>query len=389
MDLILFDTPARKKFYPLTLTRAFAGIRAGILTVQESWELHTGLKAYVFTEAYLQPLYENIPPGEYLFVDATLSPSPELYQQILSLQPNEGIADKEGLIAGRIVIESLPSFEAPLRSLFTSLIEIDDAQRMTTPGDIFQWNEKIINGHYSLITKGRYTHPIPETVSVTNPSRIFIEEGASISHSILNANNGPIYIGKNATIMEGCLIRGPFAMCEGATLKMGSKIYGGTTIGPHCVAGGEIKNSVLMGYSNKAHDGYLGDSVIGEWCNLGAGTSNSNLKNTASDVKVWDYYTHQYVSSGEKFGVIMGDYSRTAINTSINTGTLIGVCCNVFGEGLTPKLIPDFTWGTNGLTRYEFDKAIRDILNWKRMKRSDFNQVKVDILKHIFEHFKD
>lgn len=161
------------------------------------------------------------------------------------------------------------------------------------------------------------------------------------------------------------------------------------TTGPYCVGGGEIKNSILMGYSNKAHDGYLGDSVIGEWCNIGAGTSNSNIKNTASEVKVLDYYTNSYITSGTKCGLVMGDYSRTAINTSINTGTTIGVCCNVFGEGLTPKIIPDFTWGTKGLMRYDFDKAIKDIGNWKSMKNKNLDESKLKVLRHIFEHNND
>jgi UDP-N-acetylglucosamine diphosphorylase / glucose-1-phosphate thymidylyltransferase / UDP-N-acetylgalactosamine diphosphorylase / glucosamine-1-phosphate N-acetyltransferase / galactosamine-1-phosphate N-acetyltransferase len=389
MEIILFDTDARTKFYPLTLTKAFAGIRIGILTVKELWELHTGLKVFVYTDDYLGELYEPIPAGDYLFIDATIIPSPEVYQKVISLEPRQAIGDKDGLVAGRMKIDQLPSFDQHLRSVFTRLTPIENVERMTMPCEIFQWNERNITDQFSLITKGRYTHPIPETVQVRKPSNIFIEEGAQLSHAILNADNGPIYIGKNATIMEGCLIRGPFAMGEGAVLKMGSKVYGGTSLGPYCVAGGEIKNSVLMGYSNKAHDGYLGDSVIGEWCNLGAGTSNSNVKNTATEVKVWNYYSREFLASGVKCGLVMGDYSRTAINTAINTGTVVGVCCNVFGEGLTPKVIPDFTWGTKGLTRYEFDKAIRDILNWKRMKNSDLDQRKVKVLKHIFENFRD
>jgi len=206
---------------------------------------------------------------------------------------------------------------------------------------------------------------------------------------MLNALTGPIYIGKNAHIMEGCLIRGPFVLGDGAILKMGTRIYGATTIGPGCIVGGEIKNSVMMGYSNKAHDGYIGDSVIGEWCNMGAGTSNSNVKNSGGDVKVWNYATNDYMSTGQKCGLVMGDYSRTAINTAINTGTVIGVCCNVFGEGLTPKVIPDFTWGTKGLTTYEFDKALKDIGNWTSMKNKEVGTEQKTVLRHIFDTYKD
>jgi UDP-N-acetylglucosamine diphosphorylase / glucose-1-phosphate thymidylyltransferase / UDP-N-acetylgalactosamine diphosphorylase / glucosamine-1-phosphate N-acetyltransferase / galactosamine-1-phosphate N-acetyltransferase len=389
MDLILFDTHSRKRFFPLTLTKAFASIRAGILTVQESWQMHTGKKVFVYTDDYLKDLYEPIPPGEYLLIDATIAPSPEVYEKIMSLEPGQALGDKDGLVAGRIELRQVPSFQDHFTSLFENVQPIEDVQRMSNSSELFQWNENIIKGHFTLITKRRYTQPIPETVQVSKPANIFIEEGAHLSHAILNADNGPIYIGKNAVVMEGCLIRGPFAMCEGAVLKMGSKVYGATTIGPYCVAGGEIKNSVLMGYTNKAHDGYLGDSVIGEWCNLGAGTSNSNVKNNASEVKVWNYDSQEYVAAGMKCGLIMGDYSRTAINTAINTGTVIGVCCNVFGEGLTPKFIPDFTWGTKGSSSYEFEKAIKDISNWKRMKNGDLDEVQVNVLKHIFEHSKD
>src|SRR5215467_11739207 len=214
-----------------------------------------------------------------------------------------------------------------------------------------------------MVTENRTSQPIPESVQFLNKTAIFIEPGAVLNHCILNASTGPIYIGKNSTIMEGAVIRGPFALCEGAVVKMGAKIYGATTIGPYSVVGGEIKNSVIQGYSNKAHDGYLGDSVIGEWCNLGAGTSNSNVKNNAGEVTVWNPATKGYIVAGNKCGLFMGDYSRSAINTSFNTGTVVGVSCNVFADGLSPKHIPSFSWGVKG-ERYEFDKAIRDIANW-------------------------
>jgi UDP-N-acetylglucosamine diphosphorylase/glucosamine-1-phosphate N-acetyltransferase len=195
-----------------------------------------------------------------------------------------------------------------------------------------------------------------------------------------------VYIGKNAVVMEGAIIRGPFALCEGAVVKMGARIYGATTVGPYSVVGGEIKNTVISGYSNKAHDGYLGDSVIGEWCNLGAGSSNSNVKNNAGEVKVWSHNTKQYVTTGlRKCGLIMGDYSKSAINTSFNTGTIVGVCANIFGEGLTPKYIPSFTWGTMGQTKYIFDKALKDIENWKKMKNAVLTEQEKTRLKLIFD----
>jgi UDP-N-acetylglucosamine diphosphorylase/glucosamine-1-phosphate N-acetyltransferase len=246
-------------------------------------------------------------------------------------------------------------------------------------------NDWAIRQDFELLTKKRISQPIPKSNKVNKPSRIFIEKGAKLEHCILNAGTGPIYIGKNAEIMEGAVIRGPFALCEGACLKMGAKVYGATTVGPYSLAGGEIKNSVIFGYSNKAHDGYLGDSVIGEWCNLGAGTTNSNLKNNAGNVKVWT--PKGEISSGVKCGVMMGDYSRTAINTAINTGTVIGVCCNIFGNGLTPRYIPDFSWGSEGLKRYEFEKAIPDIENWKRLKGMTLSENERSILKYIFDNY--
>lgn len=389
MPIILFDTSTRAKLFPLTLTRAVADLHCGIFSIKEWWEKVSRQKVYVFTAEYLQPIYEPIPEGEYLFIDATVSPGEALFNKINSLQINESLADAEGLVAGKKYIEQLPVFEQALSSLFTQQESIDNVERYDSPCKLFQWNDKKIREQFRLKTKNRIPQPVPETVQVINAANVFIEEGAQLDYCILNASTGPIYIGKNAIVMEGSTVRGPFAMCEGAVLKLGSKVYGGTTLGPYSVGGGEIKNSILMGNSNKAHDGYLGDSVIGEWCNIGAGTSNSNIKNTASEVMVWDYYSHSYLNVGIKCGLVMGDYSRTAINTSINTGAIIGVCCNVFGEGLTPKVIPDFTWGTKGLTRYEFDKAVKDIVNWKGLKNKKLDESKLNVLKHIFEHYND
>lgn len=388
MNIILFDTEARRSLFPLTLTRAIADIRMGILTIKERWEKITGAKVFVLTDDYLQSLYETIPANDYVFVDARIIPSPEVMQKIINLSGAESISDKNGLIAGKAIIDSLPSIKE-LQPLFKNVSSIPAVKRLLFPNQLFLWNEEMIKSDYKLLTKGRISDDHNDSVHVTKASEIFIEDGAQIDFSNLNAAAGPIYIGKNTTIMEGCFIRGPFALCEGGVLKMGSKIYGATTIGPYCTAGGEIKNSVMTGYSNKAHDGYLGDSVIGEWCNLGAGTSNSNLKNTAGEINMWNYYENNFLPAGNKCGVIMGDHSRTAINTSINTGTVIGVCCNVFGEGLTPKVIHDFSWGANGQKRYEFDKAAKEISNWKKMKNKTMSEPEAKILKHIFENYNN
>jgi UDP-N-acetylglucosamine diphosphorylase/glucosamine-1-phosphate N-acetyltransferase len=240
---------------------------------------------------------------------------------------------------------------------------------------------------FAYYTRGQSSNFNKPGVHIISPENVFIAAGAQIDFSSLNASTGPIYIGRNAVVMEGCHIRGPFVLGDDSVLKMGTKIYGATTLGPHCVGGGEIKNSVLMGYTNKAHDGYLGDSVIGEWCNLGAGTSNSNLKNNVSEVKVWSYAANNYIPSGNKCGVVMGDFSRSSINTSFNTGTVVGVCCNVFGDGLSPKFIPDFTWGTNGLSRYELDKGLKDVTSWMQLKNIKIEDSQIEVLKHIFNHY--
>ena len=384
MNIVLFDTPERKKLFPLTLTRAVAGIRMGILTARERWAKITRFQVFVLTDSYLQSLYEPITSGDYIFIDAGVIPSNDLIEKIFNLAPSHAINDEHGLIAGRVSIHSLPSIHH-LHNLFSNTSRISSVKRISLPQHIFQLNEEMIRFDFSLVTKGRMSNTLLQTVNVTNPSKVFIEEGAEVSYSNLNASAGPIYIGKNAMVMEGCLVRGPFALCEGAVLKMGAKIYGASTIGPYSTGGGEIKNSVITGYSNKAHDGYLGDSVIGEWCNMGAGTSNSNLKNTGGQISMWNYEAKSFISAGAKCGVIMGDYSRTAINSSINTGTFIGVCCNVFCQGLTPKFIPDFSWGVN--EKYKIEKALKDINNWKKLKNKTLDEKETQFLKHIFEDY--
>jgi UDP-N-acetylglucosamine diphosphorylase/glucosamine-1-phosphate N-acetyltransferase len=267
--------------------------------------------------------------------------------------------------------------------ILPGILNSSEIRQVQTPLDIVSLNDWALRQDFELLTRNRKSALLSSTNKIISPENIFLEEGATVEYSILNASMGPVYIGKNAEIMEGSMIRGPFALCEGAKVKMGSKIYGATTIGPYSVAGGEIKNSVIFGYSNKAHDGYLGDSVLGEWCNLGAGTTNSNVKNTAGEVRVWNYANKAYESAGLKFGLIMGDYSRAAINTSFNTGTVVGVCCNIFNEGFPPKYIPDFTWGKE---KYDFEKAIKDIDNWKKLKGKNVTEHEKETLKKLYNN---
>lgn len=346
MKLFLDETACRQQLRPFTYTRHVADIRIGIFTIREKWQLLTG---------YSPETDEHQRSAEHLVIPANIIPSQQNYAAILKAAEN-GNLHKE-----------------------------NDFLFLIYPWQIFLYNDACLRNDFDFIQQSKKSAPIPAGNQCIQDKDIFIEPGAEIDFSILNASTGPIYIGKNARVMEGCLIRGPFALGEGSILKMGTKIYGATSIGPFCMAGGEIKNSVFFEYSNKAHDGYLGDSVIGAWCNLGAGTSNSNVKNTGGEVKYYLDKSDAPLLAGNKAGLLMGDYSRAAINTSFNTGTVAGVCCNIFGEIMTETHIPNFTWGRQ---RYELDKAIRDISNWKQMKQQQLSEKEINILTELYQSGK-
>jgi len=379
-----------ENLYPFTLTRQLQDIRVGILTIREKWEMMLGLPSFDKKEDDYKDLSRSVNIDEAvgddvcLMIHGNVLPTTKLVKAILKLKDGEFIATEGGsCVAFRITRQDIVDKYKIKVGHAATLIE--QVKTIQYPWDIFQLNDWAIRQDFALLTQKRKSQPLSKTNKVIKPSQVFIEKGAKVEYSVINASAGPVYIGKNAEIMEGCLVRGPFALGEKSCLKMGTKVYGATTLGPGCVAGGEVKNSVLFGYSNKAHDGYLGDSVVGEWCNMGAGTTNSNLKNNASEVKIWT--PKGEMNAGVKCGVIMGDYSRTAVNTSINTGTVIGVSCNVFGTGLTPKYIPSFSWGSEGVNRYEFDKAILDIADWKKLKDKTVNEEEKSILKYIFDKF--
>jgi UDP-N-acetylglucosamine diphosphorylase / glucose-1-phosphate thymidylyltransferase / UDP-N-acetylgalactosamine diphosphorylase / glucosamine-1-phosphate N-acetyltransferase / galactosamine-1-phosphate N-acetyltransferase len=379
-----------ENLFPFTLTRQIQDIRVGILTIREKWEQWLGLESFDKKEGDYKDLDRSIEIGEinekdvvYL-IHGNILPTAKLVKQIKKLKTGQFISvpEKESIIYCISQKEIVDSNKIKV----TEAIEFsEEFKEITFPWEIFQMNNWAIEQDFELLTQGRRSQKISSTNKPTKAGNIFIEKGAHVEYCFLNATDGPIYIGKNAVVMEGSMLRGPVAICDNAVVKMGSKIYGATTIGPNCTVGGEIKNAVFFANSNKAHDGYIGDSVIGEWCNMGAGTSNSNIKNTASSVMLWT--PGGAMNVGMKCGVMMGDYSRTAINTSINTGTVIGVCCNVFGTGLTPKYIPNFSWGADGIERYQFDKALSDIGNWKQLKHQSVSQNEEKILKHVFEHW--
>jgi len=385
MAIVLFDNQYRKKLFPLTATKAVADLRVGILKIKDWWQSKTKQPVFIHTAAYLQGLYTEISIEEHFWIDASVLADDFLIQKILALATNECLADEFGLIAGKATIEQFNNTAS--LTYFETITNIENVQRFEWPQQLFQLNDWLIREHFKLITQERSSQPISSTNQTISLENIFIEAGASVEFSILNASTGPIYIGKNATILEGSIIRGPFALLENAAIKMGAKIYGATTIGVHSIAGGEIKNAILGDYSNKAHDGYLGDSVIGEWCNLGAGTSNSNIKNTAGDVKLWNDGTNNYESAGQKCGVIMGDYTKVAINSCINTGSNFGVGCNVFGEGLLPTLLQHFSWGTQLQNKYQFNKLVNDINNWKKLKGKVLSNQEIEVLKSLYNNF--
>ena len=379
-----------ENLHPFTLTRQMQDIRVGILTIREKWEKMLGLSSFDRKEDDYKDLDRSVNIDEAVnesicfMIHGNILPTPLLIKTIKKLKNGEFISVNDN--AGIVFRFSKNEIKEKHKIKVTRAVTVkNNIHAITFPWDIFQLNDWAIRQDFELLTKKRKSQRIAKSNKVIKASQVFIEKGAKVEHSVLNASTGPIYIGKNAEVMEGAIMRGPFALCEGACLKMGAKVYGATTIGPYSIAGGEIKNSVLFGFSNKAHDGYLGDSVIGEWCNIGAGTTNSNLKNNANHIKVWT--PKGEMNAGMKCGLMMGDYSRTAVNTSINTGTVIGVCCNVFGGGLTPKYIPSFSWGSEGVKRYEFEKAIPDIENWKKFKGRTLSENEKSILKYIFDNF--
>lgn len=373
MNIVLFDDYSRYDLLPLTYTRPIADLRIGVLTLREKWTLLLGQKPDVLTVPYLQDKY--LPPsiGDNCYINAALLPTPALLEAIQNLSPRSAWITDNTLIAFRSDADFIPDI-AQLSKAATPFAALNGdyyknifdeknikVQRVRKWWDIFALNDKAIAADFEMLSKGRLSQTLDSSNRLIGPSdRLFIEEGALITAATLNTSTGPIYICKDAEIMEGVHVRGPFALGEHAALKMGAKIYGATTIGPYTKVGGEVSNSVILGYSNKAHDGFMGNSVIGEWCNWGADSNNSNLKNNYGEVQVWDIQQGKYTATGRQFcGMVMGDHAKCGINTMFNTGTVVGVCANIFGAGFPPKFIPSFAWGGGeDWTRYDLQKAI-------------------------------
>ena len=383
MNYILFDGNVRNSLLPFTYTRPVADIRIGILTIREKWEKYLGLTTTTITEEYLEDKYPMVEMEENIMINASFLPTKELIDNIKSLSKNQAIFKGEQVIA-------FFTSETQEEVTFDSYEQIEfneDIIQVKNTWDIFSLNDKAIQTDFDLLTEDRTSQPIPEGVQVINKENIFIEEGAIVLLSSLNASNGPIYIGKDAEIMEGCSVRGPFAMCEHSVLKMGTKIYGATTLGPYCKVGGEVNNSVLFGYSSKGHEGFLGNSVLGEWCNVGADTNTSNLKNNYAEVKLWNYETGRFSKTGLQFcGLMMGDHSKCGINTMFNTGTVVGVSANIFGSGFPRNFVPSFSWGgASGFTVYQINKVFEVAEVVMKRRGLELSDQDKKILEHVFE----
>ena len=383
MNYILFDGPVRDSLLPFTFTRPVAEIRIGILTIREKWEMFLGSTTTTITEDYLSEKYPMVEMEENVLINASFLPNAELIALVQGLGPQEAVFYGEEVIA----FHTLDTQEKIDFSTYKLIEFYGEVLQIEHTWDIFSKNGEALQADFDMITRGRKSAPISKTNTVLNPKNIFLEEGASVECSILNATTGPIYIGKDAQVLEGNMIRGGFALCEKGYVKMGAKIYGPTTIGPNAKVCGEISNSVIFGNTSKGHDGYLGNSVLGEWCNLGAETSNSNLKNNYSLVKIWDYKTESFVPTGLQFcGIMMGDHSMCSINTMFNTGTVIGVNANIFGTGFPPKFIPSNSWGgSEGFTTYRLEKAFETFKTMMARRNVEFDDKEARIMTEVFE----
>ena len=383
MNYILFDSDVRNSLLPFTYTRPVADIRIGILTIREKWEFFLGFTTTTITEEYLEDKYPMVELENNILINASFLPTQNLVNQIRKLSKNQAIFQDDQIIA----FFTSDTQENVDFDSYEQVEFLDDLIQIKQTTDIFLLNDKAIQADFNLITKGRVSEPIPEGVHVVDKENIFIEKGASITFSSLNASKGPIYIGKDSEIMEGSLVRGPFALGENSILKMGAKVYGATTLGPYCKVGGEINNSVLFGYSSKGHEGFLGNSVLGEWCNIGADSNTSNLKNNYAEVKLWNYDDERFINTGLQFcGLMMGDHSKCGINTMFNTGTVIGVSANIFGAGFPRNFIPSFSWGgVTGFTTYHMNKVIEVAKVVMKRRGLELSQLDKNILQYVFE----
>lgn len=381
MNIVLFDEPAiRTQLLPFTFTRPVANIRIGIVTIAEKWQHYLGEVSYL-TEAYLAEKFPTKTGSDNLLINGALCPDEALVKALQNLPLNTALVKEGNVLAARSITLDWNN-ASTTQEYAGEVVLIDQVWK------IFQHNAQQIRSDFQRITAGRKSAPLTDKHTRTyNEDQIFLEEGVTIRAAVLNAEDGPIYLGKNSVVQEGALIKGPFALCEGSHVNMGGKMRGDTTIGPFSKVGGEIGNSVIFGYSNKAHDGFLGNSVLGEWCNLGADTNTSNLKNNYENVKIWNYAKGGFHDTGLQFcGLMMGDHSKCGINTMFNTGTVVGVSANIFGDGFPRTFIPSFAWGgASGFTTFQLNKACETASKVMARRNVQLNEIEKNILKHVFE----
>jgi UDP-N-acetylglucosamine diphosphorylase/glucosamine-1-phosphate N-acetyltransferase len=384
MHLVLFDDHSvRKNLLPLTFTRPVAEIRVGILTIAEKWcEYFDGKPSYS-TRGYLSQKFPKKITTDNLWINGAVCPDDELVRTINSLPPKGAIYKSSKIIAIRTDEDELPEEIDGQATEYQNEITLIDR-----PWRIFQYNGEQIRADFKLINRNRKSAAINDShTRVYNEENIFLEEGVILHAAILNAENGPIYLGRNSQVQEGAIIRGPFSLGEDSVINMGGKMRADTTVGPFCKIGGEVSNAVLFGHSNKAHDGFLGNSVLGEWCNLGADTNTSNLKNNYGNVKLWSYTENGFVDTGiPNCGLIMGDHSKSGINTMFNTGTVVGVSSNIFGGGYPPNFISSFRWGgASGFATYDFEKAMETVTRVMARRNIALEKIDRGILKNVFD----
>lgn len=386
MNIVLFDHPdIRRSLLPLTYTRPVADIRVGIFTIAEKWESALNSKASFLTQDYLKKKFPSTINQDNLYINGALCPDDNLVAALVNLEVGESLKKDGVTLALRSAeLESVDDISAKSdgKEFY------DEATLLRFNWDLFLQNGAQICADFETVTKGRKSQILtdPHTI-VYNPDNVFIENGVSVKAAIINAEQGPVYLGKGSEVQEGTIIQGPFALGDYSQLRLGGKMRPNTTIGPYCKVGGEVGNVIFHSYSNKAHEGFLGNSVIGSWCNLGADTNNSNLKNNYSNVRCWNYHHQSYIDSGLQFcGVMMGDHSKCSINTMLNTGTVVGVSANIHGTGFPSKFVPSFIWGgTENSNEYNFEKACETMAKVMERKEIAFDQVEREILQKVFD----
>ncbi len=383
MNVILFDNPTiRQDLLPFTFTRPVADIRVGILTISEKWEKYLKVTPTFSAEPYLSNKFPSHYTADNFWINGALCPNADLVSAIHRLAPGDAIAKDNMILAVRTPDDEVPEVITGTCTEFVHPVTLIDQV-----WKIYQYNGAQIKADFELITHGRKSAAITDIhTKVYSPENIFLEEGAQVKAALLNAENGPIYLGKNSFVQEGALIRGPFALCESSHVNMGAKVRGDTTVGPFSKIGGEVSNSVLFGYSNKSHDGFLGNSVIGEWCNIGADTNTSNLKNNYENIKLWNYARGGFKDTGLMFcGLMFGDHSKCGINTMFNSGTVVGVSASIFGDGYPRNFIPSFSWGgAAGFTTFQFDKAMETAAKAMDRRSLPLTDIDKEIMTHVF-----